>query len=161
MFSQLRSSVERNQSTETRDAEDLQSLREKPCSLARDNLRHSARIDRPFHNLGAAQLQSALNQSRWEDVLNAMDGGSRAAGPTGVGARDTTPLISTHTAGDTSRAALQKFLRRERSFLFNIWFLSVDSWRETLCQEAPREFRRAREVPSVLSAGEDPVQSNR
>ena len=42
--SHLRSSVERNRPIETRDAEDLQILREEHLPLARDNLRHSAEM---------------------------------------------------------------------------------------------------------------------
>ena len=58
-FSHLRGSVERIQSTDTRDAEDLQNVREENLSLARDNLGHPAEIDRLIRNLGAAELETA------------------------------------------------------------------------------------------------------
>ena len=48
-FSHLRGSVERIQSTDTRDAEDLQNVREENLSLARGLIR----------NLGAAELETA------------------------------------------------------------------------------------------------------
>ena len=61
--SHLRSSVERNQSAETRDAEDPQSSREHHLALARDNPGHSAEIDRLILNLEAAELETARIRS--------------------------------------------------------------------------------------------------
>ena len=68
--SNLRSSMERNQSFETLDAEDLQHVREEKLSQARDNLRHSAEIHRPILILGAPEWETARVQSQVEDAKN-------------------------------------------------------------------------------------------
>ena len=47
--------MEPNQSTETRDAEDLGTLREDNHSLGRRNLRQSAENDRVILNFGEAE----------------------------------------------------------------------------------------------------------
>ena len=62
--SHSRSSVERSQSTETTDAEDLQHLRKDILSLARVNLRHLAEIDRILFNFEAAELETARIRSQ-------------------------------------------------------------------------------------------------
>ena len=74
---------------------DLQKLRENNPSLARDNLRQAAEIDRLILNFGAAELEAVRIQSLREDVQNATISWSRAEGPTGVGSVDTTLLMDT------------------------------------------------------------------
>ena len=99
--------MERGQSTETRDSEDLQTLREANLSRARDNLLQSVVTDRPILNFGAAELETARIQSLLEDAQHGMNSWSRAEGPTGVGPRDTSLLMATHTTGNISQSAVQ------------------------------------------------------
>ena len=62
--SHLRSSVERNQCTETRGADDLQDSREEHVSLVGDHLRHLAEIDRVF------DLSGKTRNMLWEVTLS-------------------------------------------------------------------------------------------
>ena len=66
--SYLKTSVERNQSTVGRDAEYLRNLREENTSLARENLRHSAQIQRSTRSLQEAEMETVRVQSLWEDA---------------------------------------------------------------------------------------------
>ena len=60
--SHSRSSVERNKSTDTTDAEDLQHFREDTFSLARANLGHLAEIDRILFKQNWRQRAFDLNK---------------------------------------------------------------------------------------------------
>ena len=56
--SHLRTSVERTQSTEGRDAEHLRNVREENTCLARENVRQLAEIERFILSLQEAQIES-------------------------------------------------------------------------------------------------------
>ena len=121
--SHLRSSMGRNPTTETRDAEDLQHLREDNLSPGRDNLRQSAEIDRLTLNSGAAELETARIQSQGEVAQNALNSWSRAGGPTGVGSRNSTLL--THTPLEVHLSLLYKISPSQAQFpLDDLVFLS-------------------------------------
>ena len=115
--SNLRISVERNQSTETRDAEYLQHLWRDNLSLARGNLWQSAEIDRRILNLGAAEVETVRIQSQLEDAQNTINSWSRAEGPTGVGSGDATLLMATHTPLETPLSPVYKTSPSQAQFL--------------------------------------------
>ena len=144
----------RNQSGETRDADDLQRLMAENVSQARDNLRQSAEIDTLILNVGAAELETARIQSLWEDAQNAVNNWSRAEGPTGVGSGDTTLLIATHTAGTTSSQSPLQNLSVESAVSSSAFFgdSQLTAGGDPMQREAQREFRRAGDALSVLSA---------
>ena len=96
--SHLRTSVERSQSTKNRDADNLRNLRQEYTSLARENLRQSAEIERFILSLQEAEIETARIQSPWEDAQNTLNNWSHAAEEmrrTSVGSGDTTPVIAT------------------------------------------------------------------
>ena len=71
-----------------------------------------------------------------------------------VGAGDAAPLIAEHTAGDTSLCTLRKFSVAS-AVSSSVSGLSTPMAGGPYAKH--NEFRRAGEVPSVLSAGREPA----
>ena len=91
-------------------AEYLRNLREENTSLARENLRHSAEIQRYNVCFGEADIETVRIQSLWEDAQNTLHSWSCSAEqvyPTGVGSGETTVLVTRHTSGNTSESTLR------------------------------------------------------
>ena len=61
--SNLRTSVARKQSTESRDAENIQNVRQETTSLARDNLQPSAEVEGFTFRLQEAEIETVRAQS--------------------------------------------------------------------------------------------------
>ena len=81
--------------------------------------------------------------------------------PTGAGSGELTLLV-THTPLEAHLSLLHDFFRRELSFCINTRFFLIRWKEETLCKKKEQtEYRRAGEVPSVFSAGENFAQNNR
>ena len=66
-LSRLQTEVSSNQSTENRDAENLRNLREEHFSLAQENPRQSAEIERSNLSLQETEIETARVQSLWRD----------------------------------------------------------------------------------------------
>ena len=80
--------------------------------------------------------------------------------PTGVGSGDTTLLVAAHNAGDTSQSTLRNFSVASAVSSLALGLSLPMAWRNPVQKEEQQEFRKAEEVPSVLSAGVDLVESN-
>ena len=80
--------------------------------------------------------------------------------PTGVGSGEATQLVTLHTAGDTSQSTLRKFSVVSAVSSSTLGFFLSDGRREPNAKKKEPEYRRAGEVPSVLSAGEILAQNN-
>ena len=117
--SHMRSSVARNQPTETPDAEDLlKKLRGENFSWLVTIYSNRPRLT-DLLTSGAVKRETARYRSLWEDAQNAMNSWSHAEGPTGVGSRDPTLLIG-HTPLEIHLSLLYKVSTSRAQFLLQL-----------------------------------------
>ena len=71
-------------------------------------------------------------------------------GPTFVGSGDTTLLMATHAAGDTSQSTLQNLSVASAVSFSAFGFSHLTAGRDSVQREAQSEFGGAGKLPSVL-----------
>ena len=148
--------MERNQSTENRDGENLRTFRGEDTPLARRSLRHLGEIERLTLGIQEAERETARTQSSSEDAQNTVNSWSHSAEevyPTGVGSGDTALLMTTHTPLETSQPS------HERSFIISNSFFSSDGCGKPYAKKKKTNiFSKSRRSTLGLVSLEVPVQ---
>ena len=162
----LRNSVARNQSSENRDADNLRNLRGKNILLwRRQSLRRTAENERLTLSLQEAERETARTQAPREDAQNTMNKQLELRCRRNASHR--CRIWRTYSIGHFTHrwrhisVCSTKFFRRELSFCINTRFFSSDGRRKPCAKKKNKHNRRAGEVPSVLSVGENFAQDNR